>query len=94
MPEKKKSPLEIISEGIHDAWTEWTKHIQRRVKPVWRDRWEKLWVDYDELPADEKEKDRVFARKIQRDLKKKASFARQLGFALAKRAVEEGEKKA
>lgn len=69
MADKKPSQLERISSEVHDAWVEWTKHIQRRVKPVWRERWKKLFVDYDELPEFEKAKDRKFARRIQKVIK-------------------------
>lgn len=73
--EKPKSQLERISSEVHDAWVEWTKHIQRRVKPVWRERWKKLFVDYDELPEFEKDKDRKFARRIQKVIKKSDAVA-------------------
>jgi hypothetical protein len=84
----KKGPLlERISEQVHDAWTEWTKQIQRRVKPVWRERWRELWVPYDELSEEEKDKDRKFARKIQTVVKSGGhSFAFELGRTLVKQA--------
>ena len=77
--EKEPSQLERISSKVHDAWVEWTKHIQRRVKPVWRERWKKLFVDYDELPEVEKSKDRKFARRIQKVIKSSASDPREIG---------------
>lgn len=80
MADKNKEPsqLERISSEVHDAWVEWAKHISRRVKPVWRERWKKLYVDYEELPEVEKKKDRVFARKIQKVVKSSAC-PRELG---------------
>lgn len=71
---ESKSQLERISSEVHDAWVEWTKHITRRVKPVWRERWKKLFVDYDELPEFEKAKDRKFARRIQKVIKSSAEL--------------------
>ena len=84
MADKTPSKLDRISSEIHDAWVEWTKHIQRRVKPVWRERWKELWVDYDELSEEEKEKDRVFARRIQRVVKQSRD-AYELGLELGRR---------
>lgn len=74
-----ESQLERISAKVHDAWVSWSKQIQRRVKPVWRERWRDLWVDYDELPEVEKEKDRIWARKIVKETKKESSFVYELG---------------
>lgn len=84
MAEKQTPQLERISAKVHDAWVSWSKQIQRRVKPVWRERWRDLWKPYDQLPEDEKEKDRVWGRKIVKTVKK-ASFAYQLGIKLGRR---------
>ena len=43
---------------LTDEENEFVLHVKDRL-----DRWEKLMVPYSELPEDEKEKDRVYARK-------------------------------
>ena len=85
----KKAPLlERLAELEHDQWVEWSKAIQRRVAPHWRKRWRKLWKPYEELTEDEKDKDRVWARKVMKIVKasaanKQASFAFRLGAMIA-----------
>jgi len=80
----KKPQLERIADQVHRIWVEWTKQVSRRVKPVWRERWRRLWIEYDRLPESEKDKDRKFARKIQRVVKSSSfSTAYKLGRQLA-----------
>ena len=67
----KATNLEQLASAVHDIWIDWAKHISRRVSQTWRDRWKKLYVPYEELPEDEKEKDREQAEKIL-DVKKSA----------------------
>ncbi len=77
MAKKKDSQLEQISARVHDAWVSWAQQIQRRVKPIWRERWKKLYTHYDNLPEVEKEKDREFGRDIQEVIKKDAQLGGQ-----------------
>ena len=60
--------IDRISTVIHEAWMEWTKSVsdieyfEQLVLKV--DRWEELWVPYEQLSEWVKEKDREWARKI------------------------------
>ena len=60
--------IDRISKIIHEAWMEWTKSISdieyfdQLILKV--DRWEELWVPYEQLSDAMKEKDREWARKI------------------------------
>jgi len=55
--------VERVSAVLHEEWVAWSKNVAPEVSAERRDRWEKLWVPYDELPESEKEKDREWARK-------------------------------
>ena len=60
--------IDRISEIIHEAWTEWSKSVSdieyfaQLILKV--DRWEELWIPYEQLSDEMKEKDREWARKI------------------------------
>lgn len=60
--------LDKISNIIHEAWMEWTKSIsdiesfEHLILEVIR--WEELWIPYNELSEDIKEKDRKWAKEI------------------------------
>lgn len=60
----KENNLEKLASAVHDIWCDWAKHISRRVSQTWRDRWKKLYVPYEDLPEEEKEKDREQVKKI------------------------------
>ena len=96
---KGPSQLECLSDQLHKLWMGWAKAVQGEVSPVRAKRWKKLFVAYDKLPEVEKDKDRKLARRVQKVVKlgaeqpgdvsmQKDSFARELGRALAKTALD------
>lgn len=54
--------VEKLAEAIHNMWCGWSVHAAEQVDKEIRERWEKMWIAYSELPEIEKEKDRVEAR--------------------------------
>jgi hypothetical protein len=58
--------LEALAALEHDQWVEWSKSIAKseKLSPERMARWEKLWVPYDQLTEEQKEQDRVWARKV------------------------------
>jgi arginyl-tRNA synthetase len=56
----------------HDQWMAWSRSIAKSNEPIEeRDaQWEKLWVSYVDLPAEEKKADRYWVRKIIKLLEK------------------------
>ncbi len=61
--------LEELAEIEHDQWIEWSKSVADEVSEERRERWKKLWIPYDELSEEEKEKDREYARKVLKKIK-------------------------
>jgi len=62
--EDKKNLLEDLSDLEHDQWSGWAKSKLDEVSDDTADRWKKLFVPYEKLPEEEKEKDRPFAKKV------------------------------
>ncbi len=60
----KVNLLEELSKIEHDQWIEWSKSVAPEVSEERRDRWQKYWVDYEDLSEDVKEQDRIYARKV------------------------------
>ena len=56
--------VESLAELEHEQWEGWTKSVSDDVTPDRKKRWKKNWKRYDSLPENEKEKDRVYARKV------------------------------
>lgn len=58
--------IEALAELEHEQWVEWSRTIvqQELISAERRERWERYWVPYSELPEDVKEHDRVWARKV------------------------------
>ncbi len=56
------------AELFHELWVEWTKTLCREqfydIPNHIRNHWAKNWVDYDQLPNHEQEKDRIIARRF------------------------------
>lgn len=58
--------VEALAALIHKEWVEWSRNVDEteplltlsRVR-----RWRSLWVPYAELPEEQKDKDRAWARK-------------------------------
>jgi len=61
---KELLDLERLAELEHDQWVYWTKQIADLVPEALKEKWEKSWIPYDELPEELKEEDRVWARKV------------------------------
>jgi hypothetical protein len=59
----ERDQLERVAEVEHEQWMAWSKTVADEVSPERRARWSKSWVPYRDLPEEEKEKDRVWARR-------------------------------
>jgi len=67
--DKDKSDEELIEKLAaleHEQWMQWAKDILKTedIKKKRADRWEELFVPYDELTEEMKEEDRKWARKV------------------------------
>jgi hypothetical protein len=60
--------LETLAALEHEQWMSWAKAIAPSLDIEEADaimpRWNRLWVPYDKLPEEEKEKDRTWARRV------------------------------
>ena len=56
--------VEALAEIEHAQWLHWSQAVAVDVTAATRDKWQRSWVDYDELTDDLKEADRVWARKV------------------------------
>lgn len=58
--------IETLAAIEHDQWIEWSKAIAKSetTSPERLARWEKLWVPYHKLTEEQKEQDRVYARRV------------------------------
>jgi hypothetical protein len=58
--------LEQLAELEHEQWVAWSKNLAREEQLSFSRvmRWQQLWKPYAELPEDEKEHDRNWARKV------------------------------
>jgi len=58
--------IEKLAELEHEQWENWSKSIAslEKLTPERLQRWEELWINYKNLPEDQKEHDRFYARKI------------------------------
>jgi hypothetical protein len=65
MSETKKELVERLAVVFHEAWVHWSNTIAMRenLSKERVERWQKLWVPYDELSEEYKEHDRQWARK-------------------------------
>ena len=67
-PDGKNSDklLEAVSSVFHDAWVVWSKELAEKEKlsPERLERWQNLWVPYDQLDDKDKESDRKWARRV------------------------------
>ncbi len=73
--------IEKLAELEHEQWVEWSKELVRsemRLSFARIERWKKLWVPYSELTEEQKEQDRVYARKVIEVSKAKVGILRQL----------------
>lgn len=59
--------IELLAALEHEQWMEWSKALvagEKRLSFARIERWKKLWKPYKELTEEEKEQDRVYARKV------------------------------
>lgn len=58
--------IEELAELEHEQWIAWSKELSKHqyISQVRQERWKKLWKPYSELTEEEKEQDRVYARKL------------------------------
>ncbi len=56
--------LERLAELEHEQWAAWSRSVAAEVAPEVRRRWEASWVPYAELSEEQKELDRIWARKV------------------------------
>jgi len=63
---EEKELIETLAEFHHDTWVDWSREISREenISSERFGRWTKLWIPYSELTEEEKESDRILARKI------------------------------
>jgi len=58
--------IEVLADLEHRQWVKWSKSLANTetLSPERLQRWKKLWVSYNQLSEDEKDQDRVWARKV------------------------------
>jgi len=63
---EKINNVERLAELEHEQWIAWSKSLVEKEKlSVQRvERWKNLWIPYDQLPEEEKEHDRKWAKKV------------------------------
>jgi len=67
----EKPLLEKLAELEHEQWVKWSKNLAdtENISENRLFRWKKLWVQYWALTEKDKEKDRIWARKVLKLLK-------------------------
>jgi hypothetical protein len=68
-----KQILEKLADLEHQQWMEWSKAIAGADEKISEDRldkWASLWIPYNKLSEEDKEKDRVWARKVLEEINK------------------------
>lgn len=65
MSEDEDLLVERLAELEHRQWMSWTKYLVENhdIPENLEEKWKKNWMPYEELPEEEKEKDRKWARK-------------------------------
>jgi len=88
--EGEKELLEELAELEHQQWCDWSRNLRttEKLTPERIMRWEELWINYKDLPEDQKESDRKYARKV---LEKSSS--RQISLIKMIKDMVESEKK-
>jgi hypothetical protein len=63
---RRQELVEIFAALEHTQWTFWSKALAARehLSPERVERWKSLWIPYDELSEENKEFDRIWARRI------------------------------
>lgn len=66
-PLKNKEIIEKLAEIEHNQWVEWSQELfksEKRLSFARIERWKLLWKPYSELTEEQKEQDRIYARKV------------------------------
>lgn len=66
--------LEKLAALEHEQWMDWSRNVAPEVSDERRQRWEKYWVPYSELPEGVKDPDRFWARKSLELLQQEIEF--------------------
>jgi hypothetical protein len=64
--ESKAALIEKLASLAHDQWIAWSKNLAGTEPCISKprlERWKALWIPYAQLPEDQKEHDRKWARK-------------------------------
>jgi hypothetical protein len=74
-----KNLIEDLAELEHEQWIFWSKDIasKEKLSPERLERWKKLWIPYKDLTEEQKEQDRVWARKVLEVQYKSKKFKRR-----------------
>ena len=66
MATKRLELIEKLSELEHQRWTEWSTNISSNesLSPEILERWKSCWKPYKDLTEEQKEQDRIWARKV------------------------------
>lgn len=56
--------VEYFASAVHDVWMNWSQAVSVSVSKNRLKRWQKLWVPYWDLPAEEKKSDRKITREL------------------------------
>jgi hypothetical protein len=93
-----KELIEKLAELEHEQWMDYTKYLSQNIPkgldyedaPIyeWIDRWKKSWVPYKDLSEKQKEKDRVYARKVMKEV-----YNYCIGWMAGFRAITKSSKK-
>lgn len=66
--QKKNEIIELLAELEHEQWCEWSKALAEdrlcEIDTARLERWQRLWRPYCELNENQKDQDRVYARKV------------------------------
>jgi glutathione S-transferase len=63
--------IERLARIEHEQWMAWSQSVADEVSPARRERWQRYWVPYEELPEDIKELDRQWARRVLAELEER-----------------------
>jgi len=66
MSKEEFQKIEKLAALEHEQWMAWSKDIVKTesIRYGRLERWQKLWIPYEQLTEEQKEQDRVWARKV------------------------------
>jgi hypothetical protein len=70
-----KELIEKLAALEHEQWVSWSRNLAsvQAIFPNRLGRWKRLWKPYEELSEGDKEKDRIWARKVIELLEKESN---------------------